>query len=135
MTTTLFPESGDEYIRVSKRTCELTSSIVPQGHHSTVRPCALLRLHEMPLIATIVGGLGLAFVFEAIAHQSYSSSRVSILRLSNNSMRMRSVRDTLMMRGFIDGQSPFDLKRPAGNEVDVRKDKTFSFQEAGTQLG
>jgi hypothetical protein len=58
----------------------------------------------MPLIATIVGGLG-------------------------------SVRDTLMMRGFIDGQSPFDLKRPAGNEVDVRKDKTFSFQEAGTQLG
>ena len=89
----------------------------------------------MPLIATIVGGLGLAFVFEAIAHQSYSSSRVSILRLSNNSMRVRSVRDTLMMRGFIDGQSPFDLKRPAGNEVDVRKDKTFSFQEAGTQLG
>src|SRR6476620_4473541 len=40
MTTTLFPESGDEYIRVSKRTCELTSSIVPQGHHSTVRPCS-----------------------------------------------------------------------------------------------
>ena len=29
----------------------------------------------------------------------------------------------------------FDLKRPAGNEVDVREDKTFSFQEAGTQLG
>jgi hypothetical protein len=29
------------------------------------------------------------------------------LRLSNNSMRMRSVRDTLMMRGFINGQSPF----------------------------
>ena len=90
----------------------------PSGHASSPRPSsrrdiipplglALLRLHEMPLIATIVGGLGLAFVFEAIAHQSYSSSRVSILRLSNNSMRMRSVRDTLMMRGFIDGQSPF----------------------------
>jgi len=91
----------------------------------------------MPLIATIVGGLGLAFVFEAIAHQSYSSSRVSILRLSNNSMRMRSVRDTLMMRGFGSSMANhlFDLKRPAGNEVDVRKDKTFSFQEAGAQLG
>jgi hypothetical protein len=77
----------------------------------------------MPLIATIVGGLGLAFVFEAIAHQSYSSSRVSILRLSNNSMRMRSVRDTLMMRGFGSSMANhlFDLKRPAGNEVDVRK--------------
>ena len=70
MTTTLFPKSGDEYIPVSKRSATL------QGHIHR-RTLTLLRLHEMSLIATIVGGLGLAFVFEAIAHQSYSSSRVS----------------------------------------------------------
>ena len=53
-----------------------------------------------------------------------ATSRVSTLRLSNNSLKMPSVRDTLMMRGFGSSMANhlFDLKRPAGNEVDVRKE-------------